>query len=214
LLFAVAGSSQATPTVDFLEQWTASGSLAGWTNAAPYGTGNAVLTNSSGFLMLSFPAQGMPAVLADTMYGTGTQYSGSFALAQLAVRFNFLAEDALPSSSVLYMHAVSGREWTYAFDNPAVNVWTMQDVTFDYNFGAGWSGGSQAQFNSDLSAIDAIGIRINNRFDYTGQQDYGLDDWTYYIPEPGTVCLLASFFLCFGIVFRRRLPLIFAKPGA
>ena len=210
IVMGFAPLSDATPSITFYEDWTAAGT-AGWVNTSPIGSGIAALSNpggAGGYLQIRFPARGgpppPPTAEEDVIYNTGAAYTGNFTNAPgLGVRFNFDAVDMLPSSLQLYMRAASGREWLYGFDVAEVGVWQTFEALFNFNYGHGWSGGTEAQFNSDIASISAIGILIESAVDL-GKQDYGLDMWKYFIPEPATWCLLAAALLSAGIPLRRR----------
>ena len=178
-------------------------SAEGWTNL-PFGTGLASLTNPGGYLNIRFSDQGAgpPAYEEDTVYANGSSYTGSYYSAG-GIRFSFYAEDILPLSSVLYMHSgVDASLWEFAFSNTMAGVWQQQDVPLAYS--AGWSGpGGAAAFSNALANIDWIGVNIARAMN-TIQQDYGLDDWEYYIPEPGATCLLAAALLALWFAWRRR----------
>lgn len=179
----------------------------GWTNEAPEGTGDASLSNPDGYLKITFPSQaGEPEYEEDTIYTKQAGETGNFAQFgnNLILSFRFYAEDVLPLSTVLYLHSSSsGNIWEYAFANTAVGVWTRHEIAFIYD--KGWAGpGGAGTFRNDLSTIDWIGINIARKLD-TIQQDYGLDDWVYFIPEPGAMCMLASTFVSLMFALRKKL---------
>ena len=201
VITAIASHGLAGPVLNTPETWDSG--LAGWTNT----TGNAALSNPSNYLRITFSSQGgAPTFEEDTISTSGIDFTGNYQTnPTLALRFSFYAEDVLPLSSVLYLHsAVSTSRWEYVFANTVVGSWTTHTMEFIY--GPGWSGpGGAAEFQSDLSNIDWIGINIARKLD-TIQQVYGIDDWEYFlIPEPGTVCVLASAFLSLAFTFRKRL---------
>ncbi len=179
----------------------------GWTNAAPEGTGDATLSNPDNYLKITFAAQsGEPEYEEDTIYTKQADEVGSFRKygQNLTLSFRFYAADVLPLSSVLYMHSSSsGNVWEYAFANTAVGVWQRHEIAFIYD--RGWAGpGGAGTFLNDLSTIDWIGINIARKLD-TIQQNYGLDDWVYFIPEPGAMCMLASTFVSLMFALRKKL---------
>jgi hypothetical protein len=210
MLLGVVPLSHATPSITFYEDWTAAGT-AGWENTPPIGSGIAQLSNPGGYLLIQFPDRGLPppppTAEEDIIYNDGEAYTDSYEQDGLAVRFNFKTFNInmIPSSLQLYMYdAGSGHEWLYGFDVAQTIDWQTFEVSFDFNYGHGWSGGTEAQFNADLASIDAIGILIESAVDL-GEQNYGLDMWKYFIPEPATWCLLVASLLSAGIPLRRRM---------
>lgn len=199
----VAIGVHATPTMGYTESWTNPPSLSGWANAAPIGTTLATLTNPAGeYLRIHFDARDNPGdpPNEDTVYSQGLNYTGSYSEVS-AVNFRFLAEDFLPSASAVYMRGSSGREWERAFSVSQTNNWESFTVAFSHS--DGWVGGTAGQFLSDLADIDAIGVYVAGPLNFD-PQDYGLDDWQYAIPEPGTLCMLAAVFASFGMTMLRR----------
>lgn len=200
----LAGWVLATPTPGYIEDWSTVGQLEGWTNSPGVGSS---LQNTSGWLIVHFNAQAgpEPEFVDNTAYAVGGAYTGSYLATGMAVRFSFKAEDFLPTYSLLYFRSGGGNEWTYEFSNTQVNQWQTQAIFFNYDYGTGWSGpGGSAQFWSDLQDVTAVGFRIRSAWELDAQ-DYEFDDWEYFVPEPGSVCLLAATFLSFGVTFRRRL---------
>ncbi len=205
--------SQAGIVLGSTETWSAAPSLAGWDNVPPIGTFNATLSNpgaggagpGEGYLRITFSDQGggPPAYEEDTAYADGSGYTGSYWDAT-HIKFSFYAEDVLPLSSVLYLHgAVSGNTWEFAFNNTMAGVW--QEHAIPLNYESGWSGpGDAADFLNDLANVEWIGVNVARALN-TMQQDFGIDNWGYYyIPEPGSIYLLASALLALGTALRRK----------
>lgn len=200
----------AGPVLDVPELWT--NGLAGWTNVPPQNPVpvDTAITNpgaggvdSDGYLRIVFSSQGgPPAPEDDTIYTISQSYTGNYQLAGLTLRFAFYAEDILPLAAGLYLHsAISDSTWDFAFNNTAVGSWTWHSIPFNYD--AGWSGwGGAADFWNDLANIDWIGVNIARAMD-TMQQDYGIDSWRYYIPEPGGLSMLAVVALSSSFTFRK-----------
>lgn len=199
----------AGPVLNDPEMWTNSPSLSGWTNALPYGTELATLSNPSNYLRITFSEQTEgPEFETDTIYADSGNYVGGYQEGGLllALRFDFYAEDVLPLTNMVYLHsAVSNTTWEYVFTYTNLGTWVTYEVPFSYD--AGWFGpGGETEFWDDLANIDRIGITIARDWPNTIQQDYGIDNWEYYIiiPEPGTLGVLATAFLSLGVMFRRR----------
>ena len=197
--------SHGSVVVNDPELWTSG--TAGWTNT----TGDATLSNpgtggagpGEGYLRITFGELGMPSYEEDTIYTDQEGDVGDYRIF-LELRFSFYAEDTAPLSAVLYFHStMSDSIWEFAFgDDIIVGTWTDFAIMLDYD--EGWAGpGDADDFEADLANIDWIGINIARNPD-VGQQDYGLDNWEYYIPEPGTMSALAAAFLSLAVVFRKR----------
>lgn len=202
IIFLLAIRVHAGPVLDTPETWDSG--LAGWTNT----TGFATMSNPSNYLRITFGSQsGEPVYEEDTIFSSGADFTGNYQTSPLpmAVTFSFYVEDVLPLSTVLYLHSpTNDNRWEYALTNLVVDSWIEQEVIFSYS--AGWSGpGGASEFWSDLADIDWIGINIARKLD-TIQQVYGIDNWMFFvIPEPGTVCMLASAFISLAFTFRKRL---------
>ncbi|MBN1670809.1 MAG: hypothetical protein JXR37_07245 [Kiritimatiellae bacterium] len=195
----------AGPVIDDPVDWSSPPSVEGWKDT----DGVASVANPAGYLQITFPAQGGPPdPQEDVIYTDGADLTGDFQTAEtnLAVQFDFYAEDALPGagSLALWMHSSgSDRTWRYSFNNTAIGVWETHAVPFDPN-DANWQGeGTAEDFWTDLATIDWIGIRIST-WD-TQQLDFGLDNWEYFVPEPGSVYVVATALLAMAFVFRERL---------
>lgn len=209
-----AAAARADVVVEVAETW--SSGLAGWTNTSLATT----LSNPGGNTYLSalFGAEGEPpdpAMAADlirtfsepaTNWFTGDYLGGSNAVA--GVRFDFYADDVAPSK--LEVRFGSGaREWAYELDTPAVDTWTTENVWFNYGAWEGGPGTTEADFLADLQAVDWIGVYIERSG--LGEQDFFIDNFMLFVPEPGQVCLLASALLSIALAAKKGLSP--GKPG-
>ena len=105
-----------------------------------------------------------------------------------------------------FQNAAGTRNWFLGLNYDTVGVW--QGYGSQFNFAEGWTGGTAGEFAADIADVGAIGISIQAPFDFNAN-DYGLDDWRYVVPEPGTMCMLAAVFLPLGMTFRRRINALF-----
>lgn len=205
--------AHSTPVVG-ITNWNVSGDLAGWTNAAPFGTGISNLLNvaeggaHSNFLRMSFPANPL-STTNDVMYSSLDAYTGNYA--NLALRFDYRSVNYL-TANTLRLRAADNDIWDLVFDNSAENVWDTFNVAFLYS--EGWqrklAGQTEADFLADLGSITAVGIYVQNSLGAAATQYYDLDNWEYWeqgnpVPEPGTVCMLGGLLLSFGLTQRKRL---------
>jgi hypothetical protein len=178
------------PHVGFKESWSGT-TLATWTNAGPWGTEYAELSNPqppqnpANYLRIHFADAGTPTVLDDTIYSQNASYTGNYARSDLGLRFRFLGEDTAPTELLVWLLASDGTVWNLVldYDGDDVGTWVEMTVRFDYNYSYGWVGGSEQEFLTDLQNIVAAGIFIGA--DMWFEQDYGLDDWEYFrVSEP------------------------------
>ena len=198
-------SMHAGPVLNDPETWDSG--LSGWVNT----TEDAALSNPDGYLRIAFGQQsGVPEFEEDTIFTQDPDRTGDFQINYLNLRFSFYAEDLLPVSSVLYLHAAGEPDttyWQYSFSNTEVGAWTEHNISFVYSEGWTWSAGAgdANQFWNDLANIDWIGVNIARGLD-TREQAYGLDNWEYYIviPEPGNIFILVSAVLSLVFTYRKR----------
>jgi hypothetical protein len=198
----------ASPIV--FEGWDQTGNVSGWVNTMPDG---AILVNNSDYLTISFAEVTVPLPNQDDIIRTGpgaaAGFTGDYVAAGIQLlTFEFRAQDYAPDSLALYFASTS-RVWSLALSPPTVSVWTSYSVSFDY--AAGWTGGpgaDEADFMSDLTAVDWIGVYIGRTYagcDLPPAQHYGLDSFSAQItgvPEPEAYALLVVALLSLLIVFR------------
>jgi hypothetical protein len=122
---------------------------------------------------------------------------------------------SLPSDFRLYMYATDGDAWYYDV-GPLAAGWTTFNVNFIHldDIGApfpGWysdTGGTMAEFYTDLGSVSRIGFELQYLID-TPNQTFGFDYIalydTYFVPEPETYLMLAVALASLAFVFREQL---------
>jgi hypothetical protein len=139
-----------------------------------------------------------------------TYFAGNYTDRQLA--FDFFAANVEPTYVQIRWQSTTNtsvwRSTLYASSsgNMPVGSWTSmiapQFASYtDWNYG----GGNQEQFISDLSSVDWIGIYVWRNG--AEEQDYGLDDVSLMVPEPGEYLMLASALIALAYAMRKRLNL-------
>jgi len=195
----------ATPVMPPTTQtWDVADNLYSWTNAPALGNALSPLSNPGGYLQMTFPAVGDPFSPAnDFMYSQDAAYVGGLTNSW-GVRFSFRASDL--GSATLRFRSESGHIWDLGFDT--TTDWTTNTLYFVYSQ-YGWqsttAGLTESDFYTDLASVDTIGIYVDRVLGDTSTQYYDLDNWEYFVPEPGTICMLGTFLLSFGLAQRRRL---------
>jgi len=134
---------------------------------------------------------------------TGSNFLGDYVTPGLTqIRFDLYAVNVLPSD-VLIRIIDGANTFTYQF-NP-VNLATWDTFTVNLAWSFGWSGLSEAAFNSALTSVDALEIQIARSG--SGAQSYYLDNvetlntdiggggGDTVIPEPAT---MSMFILALG----------------
>lgn len=144
---------------------------------------------------------------------TGGNFTGDLTGAGVTqISFDFKAVNVLPSD--LFIRIIDGANtFFYQFNVPvAVNNWETFIVDLAWSYGAGWSGPSEAAFNTALTSVDRIDIQFTR-----GGQDaetYLVDNVTTYdtvlgdpgapgvVPEPAVISMFIS--ALFVLVAGRR----------
>lgn len=194
---------------DYPETWTEAG-LRGW--AAYWGNASVSLVNPGDYLRISFAEIDAPLpdlvkeiVRTDAAPAT-SMFVGNYRDTGIGwTTFKFLAEDVEPGFAQLRW--TSGTHtWRYSLDGIDIG-WNTFKITFDYD--AGWIGGpgwnNEDQFLTDLAAVDWIGIYISRGgADITMAQNYGLDSFQLFVPEPGQINMLCAAGLALLLTLRRK----------
>jgi hypothetical protein len=221
LISACIGTAFGAPTIGVSETWD-TGNLNGWlyeTGTPPGGGATNVDVGAIGghpnAVRVMFADQGgIPSPEDEKIYAIDTSSGGAFAgnanytIGMMGIRFNFYADDYTTASdtlSLFFYSSTSNRVWQYSLSGPAtVGTWVTYNVPM-YWTGTGWSspGAGQTDFNFDLQDVDQIGVWVRRSAD-TGAQEYGIDDFTLPIPEPGTYAMLAVTLSSLYATLRRR----------
>jgi len=211
-VFVITSTAIATPTVGTPQTWDSGNQ--GWSNDGTLGgtgvSGN--LGNAGGVLRLTLPADGNPfSDASDFMYATGPAYTGVLTVPGIAgVKFSFFASnlggaDALGTTT---LRMVSGNNHIWERGFYASSVPTVYSIGF--TDGGAWAPvdftpGVGDSFLTDLGTVTAIGIYVSRAQGSTLPQTYDLDNWEYFVPEPGTMCMVGTVLLSFGLAQRKRL---------
>lgn len=204
--------SIASPVMGATSNTWDDGTLQGWTNLSSL-TPPTVVINPTNYLSVQFSARDPwedPA--EDTIYATDTQNTGDFSTVSMGVRFEFYATNVTPGEGEVRVYmkgGTTGLTWYQSFSHPSEG-WDWHTVSFEYP--ERWEGGTSAQFLSDLTNVTGIGIFVSSTS--LDAHEYRLDSWMYvYVPEPGTICMLAAAFMSLGIPFRKRFASAFSLLG-
>jgi hypothetical protein len=224
VVLGFAAVSLSAPAVYYVETWGSDD--ANWQES---GAGtlshDPAVGNPAGSLQTAFAAQGGPAVpetsrvYADDAFGSsGGNLTGDYqqlkdetAEGNWVVRFDFYAEDYVPSSLDFYFYSdTSGNEWTLSLTAPgATDTWTPYGLLMSHS--TSWSlnggpAGSSAQFAADLSDVDRIGFEVLRNASVAAQE-FNVDNFSinFLIPEPETYLAIGFALLALGMAFRKKL---------
>ena len=218
LFFVMLGLSlsvcTASATVIIAEETWDTG-FQGWSNQTGFATSIAnpgTGGNPDGYFRIDFDAQTPPptpgenydivrtfSTPADSLF-TGNYIENDVA----AVRFDFFAEDTEAAFVGIYFGvSTNSNVWRYnGLVSPEVGTWTTLTAYFDFN--AGWTrgpGSTEAQFLADLQAVDWIGVYI--RRSGINEQDYGIDNFQLFVPEPSEYAIMFCSLLLMGAVYAK-----------
>lgn len=134
----------------------------------------------------------------DAFSGTGSNFTGDYSGNGLTqISFQLYSDDVLPSD--LFFRIIDGANiFSYQFSS-INNLNSWQTFTVDLQWSFGWSGTSEAAFNSALTSVDSLEIQLTRNG--TGAQSYYLDNIQTLDTEigapgaPGTVPEPAAFSL-------------------
>ena len=180
-----------------------------WTTVEARPTGG----NTGGWLQVGFPAVDpmSPTGWYDIIYTRATNlYAGTWNT-NMWVSMDFWASNQSPGALQVRWgtNSQSPDMWGYELTPPTTG-WTSLAASFLNWTNWQYPGGTEAQYLSDLAAIDWIGVFI-----YRGDENaqfYGLDDFDLEIPEPAECLLLAFALVTTGVSLRRKRSARKARP--
>ncbi|TFH13003.1 MAG: PEP-CTERM sorting domain-containing protein [Lentisphaerales bacterium] len=203
----LASSGFADVVTETPETWNSG--FQGWTNTEAFGVS---LSNPDGYLRMAFAAQeespppGEDYDLIRTWSTPATSmFVGNYVDNHVrGASFSFLAEDVAPADLELrFGVATNAHVWSYNLAAPTVGEWTDYAVNFDYS--RGWADGpgvGSTEFWADLENVAWIGLYIGRNS--IGAQDYRLDEFMLYNPEPSEIYLLLAALSGLAVFVRRR----------
>lgn len=158
---------------------------------------------------------GTPAGFIRTSTGASSAFTGNLTTYtdQLSVSFDLLTSGATPSALALYFFSDNGNHWwSYSLAHTAAPL----SGTYTYSvpvgiYSAGWigfNGGTAGTYLSDLAQVNWIGVYIaKSGGDPTAT--FGVDNFTYSVPEPETVWMILAVVMSMAITFRGQLAKAF-----
>lgn len=166
-------------------------SLYGWTSLVdPQSPGG----NPGGYLEVNFGATAAPEILQDEWYDivkvdAGALFAGDWDNHRW-IQFDFWAENvAAGALQVQWQSETNSAIWAYSLTPSVAGAWTTYRAPLDDWSDWLYPGASEEQFLSDLASIDWVGLYIYRN---TGaDQNYGLDNFSLMVPEPGEIVMLA-----------------------
>ena len=163
--------------------------------------------NPGGYLGINFDYDGPggpPAPLDPELSNGSSPYIGSYGSAD-GIVFGFIAFDQAPAAgSSIFLTTSAGDTWTHVFSYLQAQVGSW--VTFVAPLSeSAWTGGTAGDFINQLSSVTGVGLDIEGNVGIGGLQRFGVDNWTYVIPEPRTYAMLGAALLGLAMTFRRPL---------
>lgn len=196
------------PVLGDLHDWDPTGvglwsSLNGWTTLATPATGG----HTGGWQQVTFSQTAVPehaqAQWYDIIYTSATNlYTGTWDTNQ-TVRFDFWASNVPPGAvQVQWQSSTNLDVWGYTLTPPATGVWTSFSAPLANWADWQYAGATEAQYLSDLSSIEWIGVYIYRNT--AALQIYGIDNFALVIPEPAECLMLVFALMTTGVSLRRK----------
>jgi len=177
-----------------------------WTSDVPDDV-DVAITNSAGdnWLSISFTNT---TPLAATVSGSAANLFAGTWRSEYWIEFDFWADTQADSVQVRWGADGSTNIWGQTV-TPSGGLGSWQTLRTDA-FGqtaADWDIGlgNTVEYLTDLSSIDWIGVYIDRAG--TGDENYGIDDFSLMVPEPAEVMLIAAAFGV-GLLVWRRMRLV------
>jgi len=214
LLVCVIGGSASVSTADLILSRVHTWDLGthGWTNEFGYTALERELVGGdpNGWLKITFPATGVPEVLEDEWYDVVHVSPANLLVGpgkKNDLRFDFIAQTRLPQDLQLQFHAPSGNVWGYSIADRVTQTGEWTDIAVPMTYSDNWGGlpgfsDTLDQFVSDLASMDWIGVYIWR--DEAGQEEYGIDNFRFLVPEPEEYAMLAMAMCTILLALRRR----------
>ena len=172
----------------------------------------------------SFPVQGFAFPQTDAFVVDSAEFTGDYSGNGLTqISFQMYAVNVLPSD--LFIRIIDGANvFAYQFSPIAGMLNNWEEFTVDLAWSFGWSGLSEAAFNSALTSVDQIEIQLSRNA--SSFQEYRLDRMQTLdtlldpgggggpsaVPEPNTISLLL-FMVVVGVSLRRHMLAISRTAG-
>jgi len=121
------------------------------------------------------------------------------------IEFDFFAEDYSPVAlQVRWQSTTNENFWAYDLTPGLTNTWTSYTASFGNWESWKYAGADAAQYASDLTDVDWIGIYIFRNT--ANAQDYGVDDFALVqpIPEPSQIIMLLSSLISTVLAYRHK----------
>lgn len=187
-----------------------------------HGLGSPFLTQGTGgqsgdYLQYNAVNAGATPDFFDVVISNIVDYAGNYAIFGDALRlsFDFYASTTVPTYAQLFFNS-GADQWTLdILPQISGTGWSTVGASFDSS-GAGWfhqiNGGSL--FASSLTDVTAIGIFLVGTVGGNDTATFGIDNWVYTVPEPGSMAMLGAALLSMAATFRRPLQEKLAKKNA
>jgi len=185
---------------DFLDGW---GNVAGGDAEA---TDPQVREDSGNkYLSFMFPIVGVPAYQEDSLYNDTWKYSGQFiengAYVVHGLQFDFLGYPQALGQS-LFFESDIGSVYRWVGDiGSSSHSWETKSFTFtDPSLWELDPASTSEGFHAALAHVKLIGITVSH-WNLGSTFEYGIDNWQFFVPEPGVVAMsvtaLLSMMTCF-----------------
>ncbi len=127
------------------------------------------------------------------------------------VSFEFYAGSGAPAGLGFFFQS-GDNHWYYDINPVNSSGWQTYEALLTFG-GSGWYGYANddfitdltlSNFNTDLAAVDRLGLYIYYNVNQSGQE-YGIANFGLTVPEPETYLALAVALLSVAFVFRRKI---------
>ena len=175
----------------------------GWTTLETPSTGG----NTGGWLKVTFPANTAPT---ETFEIISTPANNLFAGAwttNMWVEFDFwTGEHAATNIQVQWQSSTNSESWAFQLSSQPTQTWSSLSASFanweDWTFGGG--GGTESQYLDELSSIGWIGVYIGKGGPLALEAQYGIDNFSLMVPEPGQYSMVFAAMMTLAMSWRRK----------
>ena len=135
--------------------------------------------------------------------GGGSLYAFANSGSDARIVFDFIGLTTAPTlGSAIRIVGTSGT-WSQTFNYTQIGQWQQFSLYLDEPSWTLQSG--SGTFLAALASVTQVELDIEGNVGMGGIQNFGLDNWMYAVPEPGTLYMLGAALLGLATTFRRQI---------
>jgi hypothetical protein len=203
----IGSASQAAVMLNAPRIFTGVGNVDGWvSDMQGGGTPHVSVQNPGGsYLETDFLYSGPPVPLNPLINNSSSPYIGDWSIAD-TLQFDFIAFDFAPAAGLaIRFTGVNGAVWAQTFNYTSAQVGDWVHYALPLSAAAWTLQSGSSDFMAALGNVASAQLSIEGSVGDGGSQQFGLDNWQYTIPEPGTVAMLGAALLGLATTFRRQI---------